>query len=248
MSYTNEYINLIIDLLKRVGDEQYDNIRKSAELIVDTIQNGKKVYIFGCTHAGILAQEAFYRTGGLVIINPILPPGLTCDVSPVTLTSALERQSIYGRTVLDNTDIGEGDLLFIHSVSGRNGVPVEMAIAAREKNITTVCITSLEYSKASSSRHESGKLLYEVCDIVIDNCGCFGDAAMTIDGFGGKISPTSTVTGAAIINSICVESASIFAERGIDPPVFMSANIDGGDEYNSEIMRKYKNQIKYFKE
>lgn len=245
MSYTNQYINTLIELLQRVQNEQQANIKESAKLIVETSQRGGKIFIFGCTHAGILAQEAFYRTGGLAIINPILPPGLTCEVTPITLTSALERQSEYGRIVLNSTDIGEGDLLFIHSVSGRNGVTVEMAIAAKEKGVTVIGITNLEYSRASTSRHASGKCLYELCDIVIDNCGCFGDAAMDIDGFKSKVSPTSTVTGAAIINAICVETAGLFVELGIDPPVFMSANIDGGDEYNAVILEKYKNQINY---
>lgn len=245
MSYINAYIDTLIELLRRVNDEQEDNIRKSAELIVETSKCGGKIFIFGCTHAGILSQEAFYRTGGLAIINPILPPGLTCDIKPVTLTSALERQSEYGRIVLDNTDITEGDLLIIHSVSGRNGVTVEMAIAAKEKGITVIGITNLEYSQASSSRHASGKCLYQLCDIIIDNCGCFGDAAMDIDGFKGKVSPTSTVTGAAIINAICAEAAGLFIENGTAPPVFMSANIDGGDDYNAVILEKYKNQITY---
>ena len=245
MSYTKTYINTLIGLLNRLSEEQECNIQKSARLIFETSCNGGKIFIFGCTHAGILSQEAFYRTGGLAIVNPILPPGLTCDVTPVTLTSALERQSEYGRIVLNNTDIGKGDLLFIHSVSGRNGVTVEMAIAAREKGITVIGITNLEYSKASGSRHPSGKCLYELCDIVIDNCGCFGDAAMDIDGFNGKVSPTSTVTGAAIINAICAEAAGFFVAEGIDPPVFMSANIDGGDEYNAVILEKYKDKINY---
>jgi uncharacterized phosphosugar-binding protein len=245
MSYTDLYIDNLIELLERLKKEQGENIKTAAKMITDTVTSGGKVYIFGCTHAGILSQEAFYRTGGLAIINPILPPGLTCDVFPITLTSALERQSIYGRTVLDNTDIKKGDLLIIHSVSGRNGVTVEMALTAHEKDVAIICITNLVYSKGSSSRHESGKLLYEVSDLVIDDCGCFGDAAIDIEGFAGKVSPTSTVTGAAIINSIVAESAALFVSIGVDPPVFMSANIDGGDAYNAVIMTKYEDQIKY---
>lgn len=245
MSYTEKYIAELKRLLDKIADTQSENIRRTAELIVDTTLNGKNIYVFGTTHAGIIAQEAFYRTGGLVVINPILPPGLTCDVTPITNTSKLERVTEYGRIILEGEGIGEGDLLIIHSVSGRNGVPVEMAIAAKEKGAVTVAITNIEYSSAQSSRHPSGKRLYEVCDIVIDNCGCFGDAAVEVDGFAGKVSPTSTVTGAAVINSIVAEATAIFIERGTEAPVFMSANIDGGDEYNDRVMKRFGGQIKY---
>lgn len=247
VSYTDKYIGHLNELLCRIKNEQSEGIKNAARLIADTAVNGGKTFFFGCTHAGILAQEAFYRTGGLVIINPILSPGLTCDVRPITATSALERVSAYARVILNGTGIGSGDLLFIHSVSGRNGVSVEMAIAAREKGVKTVCITNMEYTAASSSRHESGKLLYEVCDYVIDDCGCFGDASIEIDGFAGKVSPTSTVTGAAIVNAICAETAALFVERGIEPPVFMSANVDGGDAYNARILDKYKDKITYMR-
>jgi len=245
MSYTDKYIAELKRLLDKVADTQGDNIRKVASLIVDTTLAGKKTYVFGSTHAGIIAQEAFYRTGGLVVINPILPPGLTCDVVPITNTSQLERVAEYGRIIVDGEGIGEGDLLIIHSVSGRNGVPVEMAIAAKEKGAVTVAMTNVEYSSASSSRHPSGKRLFEVCDIVLDDCGCFGDASIEVEGYKGKVSPSSTVTGAAIINSIVAEATAIFIERGVEAPVFMSANIDGGDEYNDRVMKRFGGQIKY---
>jgi uncharacterized phosphosugar-binding protein len=120
-----------------------------------------------------------------------------------------------------------------------------MAIRARELGAYVIAITSLEYSKASRPRSKNGKNLYETADLVIDNCGEYGDAAIEIQGFEQKTSPTSTVAGAAIINAITAEAAGIFVEKGITPPVFISANIDGGDEKNAALMQKYKNKIKY---
>jgi len=106
-------------------------------------------------------------------------------------------------------------------------------------------MTNVEYSSASSSRHPSHKRLFEVCDIVLDDCGCFGDASIEVEGYKGKVSPSSTVTGAAIINSIVAEATAIFIERGVEAPVFMSANIDGGDEYNDRVMKRFGELIKY---
>lgn len=245
MTYTQKYFAHIDALLKEVLKTQEEKIRNLANILVNTVIAGNKVFFFGCSHAGILSQEAFYRTGGLVIANPILPKGLTLDTVPVTDTSVLERKSEYALEILNNTDINTGDLLIIHSVSGRNGVPVEIALEAKKRGIVPVAITSITYSSASTSRHESGKRLFEVCDLVIDNCGCIGDAAIEIDGFSEKTAPTSTVTGAAIINSLCAEAVGLFIEKGIDPPVFMSANLDGGDEYNARMFEKYKDRITY---
>ena len=246
MNYINKYYEKINALLKRLFLEQGENMRKAAEKIVDTVIGGEGlIYIFGCTHAGIIAQEAFYRTGGLAVVNPIFPPGLMCDVTPSTLTSKLERVEGYGAIIADEYNIKESDLLIIHSVSGRNAVPVDMAIRAREIGAYVVAITSLEYSKASRSRSASGKNLYEVADLVIDNCGEIGDACVDIDGFEQKTSPTSTIAGAAIINAVTAEAAAMFIERGVTPPVFISANIDGGDDKNAVLMAKYRDRIKY---
>ncbi len=245
MSYTDKYINTAIEQLCKVRDTQATVIQKAAKKLTETVISGKMVYIFGCTHAGILSQEAFYRTGGLAVINPILPQGLNCDVVPITLTSSLERLEGFGKTIAASVGFREGDMLIIHSVSGRNSVPVELCASAAEMGVFTVAITCMEYSAKSKSRHSSGKRLFEAAHLVIDNCGIFGDAAIDVDGFAGKVSPTSTVTGAAIINSICAESVQLFIEAGVEPPVFMSANIDGGDDYNNRIMEKYREKIKY---
>ncbi|MHB1151315.1 MAG: SIS domain-containing protein [Eubacteriales bacterium] len=245
MTYTDKYFDTVIAQLERVRAEQTDHIRAAAAKVVATVSSGGRIYFFGCTHAGILAQESFYRTGGLAVINPIFPPGLTCDVTPVTMTSALERQDGYGKIIADAVGFNDGDMLFIHSVSGRNSVPVELACEAVSRGVYTVAITNMDYSAKSASRHANGMRLFEAADLVIDDCGVFGDAAIQVDGFAGLVSPTSTVTGAAIVNSICAETIPLFIEAGIDPPVFMSANIDGGDAYNAKIMEKYKDKITY---
>lgn len=247
MSYTDKYLDTVIAQLERIRSEQKDNIIAAAKKVVAAVTAGSRIFFFGCTHAGILSQEAFYRTGGLAVINPIFPPGLTCEVKPVTLTSALERQEGYGKLIADAAGLQKGDLLFIHSVSGRNSVPVELACEASARGVFTIAITNMEYSSKSKSRHSNGKRLFEAADLVIDNCGIFGDASIQVDGFPGYVAPTSTVTGAAVVNAVCAESIPLFLEAGIDPPVFMSANIDGGDAYNAAILEKYKDKITYMK-
>jgi uncharacterized phosphosugar-binding protein len=100
-------------------------------------------------------------------------------------------------------------------------------------------------SEKVSSRHGSGKRLYEVCDLVIDNCGGYGDAELELPGFPEKIAPTSTAVGAALLNAVVARTAALLLERGVTPPVFISANVPGGDEHNARIMREHGGQIHY---
>lgn len=240
-----DYINIVTDTVKRAYTEQADAVKEAAEMLAKTVESKHNVFVFGCSHAGILAEEVFYRTGGLAVINPIFFPAMMLNTRPITMTSSLERIPGIGKTIFEKNGIKKDDLLIIHSVSGRNTVPVEMALAAKEHGVHTVCITNLKYSKAVTPRHPGGKRLFEVCDTVLDNMGEVGDAAVSIEGLPEKIGPTSTAVGAALINAIVIDAVNKMIEDGIVPPVLMSANLDGGDEHNTKIFEEYKDNIFY---
>jgi len=239
------YIRIVTECIEKAWETQKDAILAAASLVAGAIEQKKNVFVFGCSHAGILAEEVFYRTGGLAVINPIMFPGFMLNTRPITMTSSLERIPGLGKTILTQNHVGEGDVLIVHSVSGRNTVPVEIAMEAKKIGVHTVCITNLNYSRAVTSRHPDGLRLFEVCDIVIDNCGEIGDAAVSLDGLPEKIGPTSTAVGAALLNALVIEAVEQMIADGIVPPVFMSANIDGGDEHNAKIFKEYKDNIFY---
>lgn len=241
----HDYIKTVTETIDRAWNTQQTQMTDAKALIAKAIEAKKNVFVFGCSHAGILAEEVFYRTGGLAVVNPIFFPGFMLNTRPITMTSSLERTEGLGKIILKQNHVSEGDVLLLHSVSGRNTVPVEMAIEARAMGVHTICITNLEYSNAVTSRHPSGKRLFEVCDIVIDNCGVTGDAAVKLDGLEEKIGPTSTTVGTAILNAIVIEAVEQMIADGIVPPVFMSANIDGGDAHNARIFEEYKDNIFY---
>ena len=241
-----KYIDKIKDLIDVIEKEEKENMEKATEIIVKAILNKKAIFSFGASHAGILTEELYYRAGGLVVINPIFARNLMLDTSPITMTSEMERLEGYGTTVANKTNISEGDVVIVHSVSGRNPVSIEMAIESKKKGATVICITNLSYSKDVSSRHSSGKNLYQVSDIVIDNHGEKGDACVEISGLNQKVSPTSTVAAVTIMNSIIAEATELLVKNGMDkPPIFYSANIDGGDELNRKIVEEYRDVIHY---
>lgn len=239
------YIQIVQQTIAQAWNSQRDAISEITKSIWQTLKEQRSVYIFGCSHAGILAEEAFYRTGGLAVINPIFYPAFMLNTRPITMTSQLERVDGLGKILADANGLAQGDLLIIHSVSGRNNVPVEFAMEAKSRGVKTVAITNVRYSSAVTSRHPSGKRLYEVCDLVLDNCGSVGDAAVEIEGLAEKIGPTSTACGTALLNGIIIETVEEFLKNGQVPPVFMSANLDGGDAHNQAIFQQYQDQIKY---
>ena len=151
----------------------------------------------------------------------------------------------YGNILIQSAGIGEGDVLIVHSVSGRNAATVDAAMEAKKLGATVICLTNLAYSKSVQSRHPSGKRLYEAANYTLDNCGDIGDAVVDIPELGQKVAASSTVVGAAILNAVVVETISILVSQDILPPVFISSNVEGGDAHNARVMAQYRDQIKY---
>lgn len=241
-----DYIDRVLELIKTIQTEEKKNMEACVELLTKAIFDKKSIYSFGASHAGILSEEMYYRAGGLMMINPIFGREIMLDTAPITVTSKMERCVGYGTILASKVNFSKDDVLIVHSVSGRNPVSIEIAIAAKEKGVKIIGLTNLEYSKSVSSRHPSGKNLYEFCDIVLDNHGDIGDACVAIEGSEQKVAPTSTVVGAAILNSIIAATAQNLVKKGMKkPPIFYSANIDGGDELNKQLYEEYKDSIHY---
>ena len=241
-----DYIDKILELIKTIQTEEKDNMEKCVELLTEAILDKKSIYTFGASHAGILSEEMYYRAGGLIMMNPIFGREIMLDTSPITVTSKMERCVGYGTILASKVNFQKDDILIVHSVSGRNPVSIEIAAAAKEKGVKVIGLTNLKYSKSVSSRHPSGKNLYEFCDIVIDNHGDIGDACISIEGTKQKAAPTSTVIGATILNSIVAATVQNLVKKGMkSPPIFYSANIDGGDELNEKLFEEYKDSIHY---
>jgi len=239
------YFDEAIRALQAVAVSQQKSITRAAELLVDAVVNDRRIFSFGASHSFILTEELVYRTGGLMLVNPIYPHGMNLFVRPMTQTSKLERVLGLGAELLHSSPAQAGDVLLITSTSGRNAVVIDMALAAREQGITVIGITALAYTQGVGSRHPSGKKLADLCDVLIDNGAPYGDAAVAIHGFPQKVGPLSSLTGIAIVNAMVAEVVEQLVARNVTPPVFMSANLDGGDEYNARLLAENKHRIFY---
>lgn len=243
MSKAVEYFKNLQNILERIITEQYDSIETASRAVADTLKNGGRIHAFGTGHSHMLAEEIFYRAGGLVNVNPILESSLMLHES-ASKSTELERLEGYGEILFAHHNITDKDILFLFSNSGRNGVAIDLALIAKEKGVKTVVITNMEHTMKGASRHSSGKRLFEAADIVIDNCGCYGDASVEIKEINRNVAPTSTAAGAAILNAIEARAVELMIADGYIPDVFSSSNVDGGDEINNAYIGKYKKEIK----
>jgi len=240
------YIDGVIQLLQRITEEEMPALRDAAKIMAEAIAQGKRIFAFGCTHSSLPIQDLVYRAGGLMLINPIFGPGIaSLDVRPATMSSAIERLQGYAQALLDNNPIGAGDVLILVSVSGRNAVPVEMAQLARERGLKVIGVTSRVYTDAFASRHPSGKKMYEFADVVLDNKVDQGDAMLQAEGVPQKFCPASGVTSTALLQALVAATVEELLARGITPPIFLAANVDGGAEYNARLLAQYKDRILY---
>jgi uncharacterized phosphosugar-binding protein len=241
-----DYYESVKKILDKIYQTQLNNIIKSANIITESIINNGAVYVFGATHAGIISEELFFRAGGLMPVNPIFAPGLVTTVRPITNTSKIENLERYGKIIIEGSGITDKDVLIVHSVSGRNPVAIEVAIEGKKIGAKLIILTNLTFSKSVKSRHSSGERLFELdSDVVIDNCGIIGDAVVKINRLRQKTASTSTISGCFIVNSIMAQVVKNLVEKNITPPVFISANIDGGAEQNRKLLEEYKDRIRY---
>ena len=228
----------ICSVLQRFQETQKVALETVASTVVDRMEQGGILYVVGSGHSHMVGEEFYARAGGLACIRLIAPMELTLGEHPIKST-VVERSADYAHVILTQYKIRPQDIVMIASNSGRNALGVELALELKKRGIPTIAFTSLAHSMESSSRHSCGKRLFEVCDYVIDNCGCPGDAAMRLPGIPGKMGSTSSIVGMFMAQSLGLLLAQELQRREMEVPVFLSSNLDGGDAWNKHIMEKY---------
>lgn len=240
-----QYIDGLQSVLERIKREQFGQIKQAGRLIADALLAGGIVHAFGTGHSHLVADEAFFRAGGIAAVNPILDERLIFLRGALESTRS-EQESGLARSLIERERVRAEDVAIIISNSGRNAAPIEMALEMQARGVKVIAITNLEQSRVSASRHASGKKLYQLADVSIDNCVPAGDALLALPGLASRIGPSSTVAGAAIINSIIIEAVVELVRRGARAPVLPSANVEGvSEETLRDILRLYKERIRY---
>jgi len=232
-----KYLEKGVELIQHLQETQTEAIEQAAELIAQAIADGHTLYAWGGPHSSLPVQDIFWRAGGLALVNPVFTPGLSLETGPIYLTSVLERTKGLAGPFFDQIGAEPGDAIILISTSGRNAFPIEMAISARQAGLKVIGVTSLTYSKSVTSRHASGKKMYEFCDMVIDNLAVPGDAILEDERLPQKVGPTSTWMGCLILQALMAEVAERLADRGVEPAIYFALNLDGQEDYVQHLNR-----------
>ncbi|MGE5574466.1 MAG: sugar isomerase domain-containing protein [Bacteroidota bacterium] len=233
MDYELAYLSFIKSCLTRVQAEELDLIEKAGDALGGVIARGGVFHVFGSGHSSLIAMDCFQRAGSFAAANLIVDP----------TDGKAERIEGYGRELVAGYDLREGEVLIVISNSGRNPLPIEVAMCAKEKGLTVIAITSRSHSSNVLSRHSSGRRLMDIADIVLDNFSPPGDTCIEIPGLGEKVGPISTVVGSFILNLILIHATAYCVEHEVVPPILVSQNIDGTDQRNKELLSRYKHRI-----
>ncbi len=215
---------------------QLSAMQAVADLWRSAIENDHLLYAFGSGHSRFIAGELYFRAGGLANVMMIHDPS----------EGSAERLEGFAETFMGNYAIETGDLLLVVSNSGINPLPIEVALIGKAQGAKIIALTNLKQSTKASSRHSSGKKLYECADLILDNCGSEGDAALAVPNHAFKVGPTSTLTGVAILNAIVTQTAFNLASVGKKPPVLISANLAQGDDHNQTMVDAYWSRLAAF--
>ncbi len=231
------YYQGIKALIERIVETQHAGIQSAAQRIAASLAQGGILHVFGSGHSAMVGKEITHRAGGLVPVNLIPDPS----------EGLAERVEGYGKVLLAayarRCGMRAGEVIIVVSTSGRNPLPIEIAMEAKARGLFTIAIVSLEYAQQSPSRHSSGKRLFEVVDLVLDNCVPPGDALVQVEEVGQKSGATSTIAGALLVNMLMLRVIEEICSQGGIPPILKSQNLEGADQHNQKLLAAYRGRL-----
>ncbi|MDO5566317.1 MAG: SIS domain-containing protein [Planctomycetia bacterium] len=242
------YLESTLAVIRRVEKEQQENIEKAAALMTDAIANDRLIHVYGGGgHTTLVMGEMFFRAGGLANINPIMETGLSVFNQAIKYLE-LERCVNYGRSIMKYFKLKPDDVLIIFHNIGINPATIDAAMEAKEAGAKIIAVSSSYWQNEMPPehfiRHPNKKNLFELADVCIDDYNRVGDCAVTVPGFDTPIAPNSNMVDFYIAHRLEIETVRQCVERGIEPPVWRSANAPGGDEFNAKYVKKYQPRVK----
>jgi uncharacterized phosphosugar-binding protein len=245
MNAALDYFDQTLSLLHRLRETQLDNLERAAQLCAAAIGNQGLVFLFGNGHSRMMCEEMTPRQGcyaGWVALVELALSNHANIIGANGLRAPLhlEKYEGYAEEILKGFRFGPHDAMIVISTSGIRPVVVEMAMGARRRGLPTIGVCSRRHCEQSVAAHSSGQKLIDVADVILDN-GCPpGDCVVELEGLDWRTGPTSTVTGAMLINMLRVRVAQLLLERGIQPVLLPSHQFVGNTSAAEQLERFYE--------
>lgn len=242
------YLDNVKSKLEAVESSQAANFKRAGEMIAQAYAEDRLVHVYGGGgHTVMMVCEMFFRAGGLANVNPIFGH----DISPLCQALKyleIERTTGYGACLIRYYDVKEGDLLIIFHNIGMNPTTIDAAEEAKKRGARIIAISSNDWRQKLPPdhhiRHPNKKHLFDYADLQIDDLNPFGDADYLLEGFPVPVAPTSTIVDSFVAHRLVIEAVAAMVARGLEPPIYRSANLPGGDEYNAKLLARYKGRVK----
>jgi uncharacterized phosphosugar-binding protein len=218
-------------VLGQIRTTQLDAIKKAAGAVAESMAKLGVFHVMDTGH--MLRHEAFFRAGGIMSLVPFsfeLKIENPADQRKVK-RSAEEDAELLARTIalsLDSSKVKPGDIIIINSNSGRSSNVIELAMQCAGRGVTTIGVASLQQMTRCDVEHRSGKKLFDVVDIAIDNCGPYGDAMLEVRD-NEKMCPASGMAATYILWAIQAEAVELLQAKGVNPTIFRSVHVSGMD-------------------
>ena len=242
------YYDEVLKIIGEIRSTERENILKEARIIADQVKQDKLVYVFGPGgHSNLAAMEIFFRAGGLFHINAMINQETMISAGALK-SMQVERLPGYGKLVVEDYNIGEGDLLWVVNAYGINSATIDAALTAKARGAKVIGVSSIGHASTCPldhpARHPSKQNLHDVVDAHVDCKVKLGDAVLELPGLTQKIGALSTFANAYIMNSIVVEAINMLVNEGIEPPIWRSGNCPGGDEWNNQFIDRFRGLIR----
>jgi uncharacterized phosphosugar-binding protein len=242
------YLESTQAIMREILEEERTSLSRAAERVADQIAADRLVHVYGPGgHSNLAAQEIFFRAGGLMHVAAILDEG-TLLSGGARRSMAIERLPGYGRIVVADWGLKEGDLLILTNAYGINAALIDAALEAKQRGVFVIGVSSRRHASNTApdhpARHPTRQNLHNVVDIAIDTKVPIGDAVVQVAGLGERIAAISTFANAYALNCLVICTVAKLLERGIEPPVWRSGNAPGGDEANARFLHRFEGRVK----
>lgn len=246
---SSDYLDRVTGLMRRILEEEKRSLDAAAQRLADQIAADRLVYVYGPGgHSNLAAQEIFFRAGGLMHVSAILDEG-TLLSNGALRSMAIERTPGYGRVVVADQQLGEGDLLLLTNAYGINAALIDAALEAKARGVFVIGVSSRGHAESTRpehpARHPTKKNLHEVVDLAIDTKVPVGDALVEIEGMEERIAAVSTFANAFALNCLVIRTVAKLVHRGIEPPIWRSGNAPGGDEANARFLSRFRDRVRW---